>query len=349
MRPAWLTARPPVNNRRRLLMSLAALMAAGSAACASQAPQLASIQSRGYLLCGVEAGVAGFAEVDATGRYAGLDVDVCRAVAAAIFRQSDRVQFIEASSADDLLHRKSADIVSRRLTWSLTREGLGLLFGPVIFYDGQGFIVAKRLHVNSARQLGGIEICVQAGTLFEAQLTSYFAASGLELRKLLIVPADDPARALASGRCLAYTADVSALGALRSHLPNRDDFDILTDQVSKEPLAPVVRAGDVALFQILRWTLYATMSAEELGVTSTNVDQGLHSRDPEVRRLLGVVPGNGRALGLDERWAYHVIKSVGNYGEIFDRNLGARSAIKLERGLNRLWTAGGLIFAPPLR
>ena len=349
MRPAWLTARPPVNDRRRLLMSLAALMAAGCAACASQAPQLASIQSRGYLLCGVEAGVAGFAEVDATGRYAGLDVDVCRAVAAAIFRQSDRVQFIEASSADDLLHRKSADIVSRRLTWSLTREGLGLLFGPVIFYDGQGFMVAKRLHVNSVRQLGGIEICVQAGTPFESQLTAYFSASGLELRKILIVSADDPARALASGRCLAYTADVSALGALRSDLPNRDDFDILTDQVSKEPLAPVVRHGDDQWDDIVRWVVYALIDAEEKGITSKNVDDKLKSDDPNVKRMLGVTPGMGKALGLDEKWAYNEIKLVGNYGEIFDRNLGKDTELKFERGLNDLWTHGGLMYAMPIR
>jgi general L-amino acid transport system substrate-binding protein len=320
-----------------------------SVACVSRGSSLGPVKARGQLRCGVEVGVAGFADVDASGRYAGLDVDVCRAVAAAIFGDPDRVRYLQASSVDELLHQRTVDIVSRRLTWSLTREGLGLLFGPVMFYDGQGFLIAKRLDVRSPRQLERVDICVDAGTLFEAHLASYFSANGLELRKVLIRSAADRVRALASGECRAYTADVSELGALRSHLPNGRDFDILPDLISKEPLAPVVRAEDVALFQVLRWTLFATINAEELGVTATNVDQMLSSRDPDVRRLLGVVPGNGHALGLDERWAYHVIKSVGNYGEMFDRDVGARSAVKLERGLNRLWTAGGLIFAPPLR
>jgi general L-amino acid transport system substrate-binding protein len=338
-----------IRNWQSAILVALAVMAAACSSASSHDGQLASIKARGYLACGVEPGVAGFAEVDAANHYTGLDVDVCKAVAAAIFGRPDQVRYVQASSVDDFLRRKDVDIVSRRLTWSLTRESLGLLFGPVIFYDGQGFLVAKQLHVSSAKQLDGTEICVGPGTPFESRLASYFSANRLALEKVLIKSADDVSSALKSGRCHVYTADVSELGALRSRLPHSGDFDILPEQISKEPLAPVVRKEDLGLFEVLRWTIFATIRAEELGIVSTNVDEMLGSHDPEVQVLLGVVPGNGQALGLDEKWAYNVIKSVGNYGEIFERNVGANSPIRLERGLNALWTEGGLIYAPPLR
>ena len=313
------------------------------------AERLPTVKQRGHLICGISTGIDGFSSVDPTGRHIGLDVDICRAVSAAIFGDPEKVRYVEASSVDDFLRSKEIDIVSRRLTWSLAREGVGLLFGPVTFYDGQGFLVSRRLHANEATQLSGKTICVDAGTIFESNLSSYFTAQRLVLNKRLINSPGDIAGSLAGGSCDAYTADLSALGAIRSRLPNRDEFEILPGEISKEPLAQVVREADVDLFKILRWTVFATIDAEELGVTSENVDRMTSSQNAEVKRLLGVTPGNGRALGLNERWAYDVIKTVGNYGEIFDRNLGSKSSIQLDRRLNRLWTAGGLIYAPPLR
>ena len=313
------------------------------------AGRLATIKQRGHLVCGLSTGVDGFSSIDATGRHIGLDVDICRAVSSAIFGDPERVRYVEASSVDDFLQSKETDIVSRRLTWSLAREGLGLLFGPVTFYDGQGFLVARRLHANETTQLSGKTICVDAGTVFESNLSSSFAAQGLVLNKRLTNSRGEIAGALADGLCDAYTADISELGSIRSHLPRRDDFEILPARISKEPLAQVVRQQDADLYQVLRWTVFAMIDAEELGIASDNVDRMTSSQNSEVKRLLGVTPGNGKALGVSERWAYDVIKRVGNYGEVFDRNVGSKSSIQLERGLNRLWTAGGLIYAPPLR
>jgi general L-amino acid transport system substrate-binding protein len=315
--------------------------------------RLDKIQRRGSLGCGVEPVVAGFAGTDAQGRYRGLDIDICRAVAAAIFGAADKVTFVPALSVAAFLGNDDIDVVSRRLTWELQREAsLGLLFGPVTFYDGQGFLVARRLGVTDPRQLAGKPICVTGGTNFELTLGDWFEARRLDLKKTVIeagatfgVVAD----ALAAGRCAAYTADVSDLGAIRSMTPRSGDFDILAEQISKEPLAPLVRQDDPQFFTIVRWTVFALINAEELQVTSQNADMMRNSRDVEVQRLLGVLPGNGKALGLDEGWALHAIKAVGNYGEIFDRNVGRDSPIKLDRGLNRLWNAGGLMYAPPLR
>jgi general L-amino acid transport system substrate-binding protein len=336
-------------NATRILLAGLVLLGSACAQRASAGGRLSVIRQRGYLVCGVAPGVAGFSDIDASGHHIGLDVDICRALSASIFGAPDKVTYVQASSVEDFLRSNEIDVVSRRLTWSLTREGIGLLFGPVTFYDGQGFLVSRRLGVKNVRQLSGTAICVEAGTSYEFNIGSYFSANELELKKIPITSRDEIALALAEGRCQAYTADVSELGSLRSKLASHDDFDILTEQISKEPLAQVVRQEDVAFFEILRWTVFAAISAEELGITSSNVDQMSTSQNPDIRRLLGVIPGNGKALGLDERWAYHVIKHLGNYGEIFDRNVGSRSPINLRRGLNNLWTAGGLIYAPPLR
>jgi general L-amino acid transport system substrate-binding protein len=292
--------------------------------------------------------VAGFARVDDQGRYSGFDVDVCRAVSAAIFGTPDHVRYQHTSSVEQFQRTPDIDLVSRRLTWSLQREGMGLLFGPVMFYDGQGFLVPSRLPAQKLRQLSNARICVVAGGLSESNLTTYFRSHNLTLRKILIQTAQLEAEFTAA-RCDAFTADVSELGSLRSGMRKPDTFRILSEQISREPLAQLVRATDVDLFDVLRWTIFAMINAEELGVTSGNVAAMAKSGNPDVRRLLGVTPGNGKALGLDEAWAYHIVETVGNYGEVYERNVGTGSAIKLSRGVNALWSAGGLMFAPPLR
>jgi general L-amino acid transport system substrate-binding protein len=299
-------------------------------------------------VCGVAPGVAGFAQVDGQGRYRGLDIDVCRAISAAIFGTPDTVRYERASSVEQFQQTPDIDLVSRRLTWSLQREGMGLLFGPVTFYDGQGFLVPGKLQAQQIVQLSNVPVCVTAGGLSESNLTIYFRSHKLALQKRLIQASQVEAE-LSAGHCAAYTADVSELGSLRTAMQKPGDYRILAEQISREPLAQLVRNTDVDLFGVLRWTIFAMISAEELGVTSGNVAQMAKSADPDVRRLLGVTPGNGKALGLDEAWAYNVIKTVGNYGEVYERNVGMGSPIKLPRGVNALGSSGGLMFAPPLR
>ena len=338
-------------NLARLALATLAVGLMGSTAEAG--PRLKSIQRQGYLTCGVAPGVAGFAETDGQGHYHGLDIDICRALSAAIFGLPDKVRFVPAVSVAKFRRSRDIDVVSRRLSWELRREApLDLLFGPVMFYDGQGFLVSKALAATSVRQLSGAPICVATGTTFEFNVASYFGANRLALEKVLLDSPDkfdDIAAALTSGRCRAYTADVSELGAIRSRLSRSADFDILPEQITKEPLAQLVRDDDAQFFDILRWTVFSLISAEELGITSANVDEMLESDNADIRRLLGVAPGNGKALGLDDKWAYHIIKSLGNYGELFERHVGRSSPIGLDRGLNRLWTQGGLMYAPPLR
>ncbi len=334
---------------RRTLAVVVASVAVLTAVSGEAGPRLDRIRQRGTLVCGVAPGIAGFAEVDRNGRYSGLEVDVCRAVAAAIFGAADRVRYVQATSIQEFLQSPDVDIVSRRLTVSLTREAFGVMFGPVVFYDGQGFLVSNAVNAKTVRSLSGVPVCVDAGTPFEFILTQFFRTRGIDLKKVVLKSRDELAAALDSGRCRAFTADVSELGAIRSRMSRPADFAVLADYISKEPLAPLVRQDDLDFFNVVRWTFHAMVAAEELGIASTNVDQALKSEDADTKRLLGVAPGNGKALGLDERWAYHVIKDVGNYGEMFDKNVGARSAIKLERGLNNLASAGGLIYALPLR
>ena len=336
-----------ITGRLAVLAALAVAVLAGASPADAQG-RMQRIRQRGTVVCGVAPGVAGFARVDNRGRYSGLDVDVCRAVAAAIFGAPDSVRYEQASSVEQFQRTPDIDLVSRRLTWSLQREGMGLLFGPVMFYDGQGFLIPARLAARQVRQLSNARICVVAGGLHESNLTTYFRLHALTLQKRLIQTAQLEAE-LSAGRCDAFTADVSELASLRSGMRKPDEFRILTEQISKEPLAQLVRASDVDLFDVLRWTIFAMIAAEELGVTSANVAEMAKSGNPDVRRLLGVTPGNGKALGLDEAWAYNVVKTVGNYGEVYDRNVGMGSPIKLPRGVNALSSAGGLMFAPPLR
>lgn len=314
----------------------------------SAASRLEQIRARGVVTCGVGPGVPGFSEVDNQGRYSGFDVDICRALSAAIFGQPDRVRYVIAATIQDFLKSSDIDVVSRRLTWTLTREGLGVLFGPIVFYDGQGFLVPRKLNVKGAADLAGATVCVLANSEHDANLTSYLTTSRLAVKKIPVADASEGRASLTSNRCRAYSDDVSVLGGMRSALPSPEDFEILQEQITKEPLAQLVRQDDVQFFNILRWTIFATIEAEELGVTSTSVEGMLKSTDPRIRNLL-VAGETGKALGLDAKWTYSVIRALGNYGEIFERNVGSGSRIKLARGLNRLWNAGGLIYAPPLQ
>ena len=338
-------------NGRLLVRAAAATLALSICSTSPLRAQsrLDLVRERGALVCGVTPGVLGFAAVDDRGRYSGLDVDVCRAFAAAIFGTPDKVRFVAAGTVDAFLRSKEVDLVSRRLTWSLQREGLGLLFGPVTFYDGQGFMVPRGGKVKTPRDLANARICIVPGTVTEYNLNTYFQSRNLPIRKVLLKSHDQAETEFSAGRCDALTADLSELGSIRSTMAKRDGFEILPELISKEPLGPIVRQDDDRFFNVLRWTVFALIAAEELGITSANVAEKTGSADLDVKRFLGVVPGNGRALGLDEAWAANVIKAVGNYGEMFERNVGMQSPIRLERRLNGLWTDGGLMYAPLLR
>jgi general L-amino acid transport system substrate-binding protein len=332
-------------------LSAACLLVLAALGCAHQAEagRLEQIRARGYLGCGVFPGVAGFATVK-DGRYSGFDTDICRAVAAAIFGSPDKIKFTEVASVDTFRKTPALDMVVRRLTWTLSRESpLGLMFGPIVYYDGQGFLVPKSAGVASAKQLTGKRICVDPGEGWDGNLRRYSQANQLDLKSILAPSRAAGEERFFGGHCDAYSADKTMLGAIRADAPQPHDFEILPEQISKEPLAPLVRQGDDRFFEVVRWTIFALIEAEELGVTSRNIDEKRMSTDPDTRYLLGVIPGNGKALGLSEHWAADSIAAVGNYGELFDRNVGSASTIGLDRGFNRLWKDGGLMYAPPLR
>jgi general L-amino acid transport system substrate-binding protein len=335
--------RPSVST---LLIAAVLSVSCGGGASASR---VSRIRQRGFLVCGVFPGIAGFARVDREGHYTGFDVDMCRAVAAAILGAADRIRYEPVASLELLRRSNDIDMVSRRLTWSLRREGMHVLFGPVTFYDGQGFLVPERRAAGGAAALAGVPVCVAEGSEHDVTLTAYFRRHQIALEKVGVADGAAAGRALAEGRCQAFSADVSELASVRSTMANPRGFRILADRISREPLAQLVRQEDVDLFNILRWTVFAMIAAEERGVSSANVSEMAASDDPEIGRLLGTSPGNGPALGLDEEWARHVIAEVGNYGEVFERNLGMSTPLAMERGLNALWTRGGLLFAPPLR
>jgi general L-amino acid transport system substrate-binding protein len=325
------------------------VLATSSCAQHAEAGRLEQIKARGYLGCGVFPGVAGFATVK-DGRYSGFDTDICRAVAAAIFGTPNKIKFTEVASVDMFRKTPALDMVVRRLTWTLSRESpLGLMFGPIVYYDGQGFLVPKSAGVTSARQLIGKRICVDPGEGWDGNLRRYSEAKQLDLKSILVPSRAAGEERFFGGQCDAYSADKTMLGAIRVDAAQPHDFDILPEQISKEPLAPLVRQGDDRFFEVVRWTIFALIEAEELVVTSRNIDEKRISPDPDTQYLLGTIPGNGRALGLSEHWAADAIAAVGNYGELFDRNVGSASAIGLDRGLNNLWTDGGLMYAPPLR
>jgi general L-amino acid transport system substrate-binding protein len=331
----------------------AAGVAVALGSTAQAGPTLDKVKAAGQISCGVPTGIAGFAAPDSQGRWAGFDVDVCRALSAAIFGAADKVRYVPLTAQQRFtaLQSGEVDLLSNNTTNTLQRDTeLGLNFAPVVFYDGQGFMVAKKLGVKSAKELGGATICVQPGTTTELNLADYFRANKMEFKPVVIEKRDEALNAFFSGRCDVFTGDSSALNADRlSQAPNPDDYVILPERISKEPLAPVVRHGDDQWDDIVRWVVYALIEAEERGITSKNVDDMAKSDDPNVKRMLGVTPGMGKALGLDEKWAYNEIKLVGNYGEIFDRTLGKDTELKFERGLNDLWKRGGLLYAMPIR
>src|SRR6266581_600226 len=314
---------------------------------------LDTVKARGALICGIGQGTAGFMLQDSQGKWIGLDVDVCRAVAAAIFGDSEKVKYVPLSSQQRFtaLQSGEVDMLSNNTTITLTRDtALGLDFTAVTYYDGQGFMVNKKLGVKTAKELNGATVCVAPGTTTELNLADYFRANKMTFKPVVIEKVDDLLAAFFSGRCDVYTSDASALASYRSgRASNPDDYIILTERISKEPLAPVVRHGDDQWHDVVDWVIYALIEAEEKGITQKNVDDMLKTDDPGIKRMLGVTPGLGKALGLDEKWAYNAIKGVGNYGEIFDKHLGLTSPLKLERGYNNLWTKGGLIYAMPIR
>jgi general L-amino acid transport system substrate-binding protein len=313
---------------------------------------LDQVKKRGFLLCGSNPGLAGFGLPDDNGNWTGFDIDFCRAIAAAIFDDPNRVKFIPLTSKDRFtaLQSGEVDVLARNTTWTLSREtGQGFLFAGITYYDGQGFIVRKKTNVNSALELAGASICVQQGTTTELNLADFFRANGMKYEPVVFATVDEAVRAYDSGRCDAYTTDVSGLYIEQAKLTDPDQHVVLPEIISKEPLGPVVRQGDDQWFNLVKWTNFAMINAEELGVTSKNIDEKAKSEVPDIRRFLGFEGNFGEGLGLTPNWAYRIIKHVGNYGEAFDRNLGEGSKLKIKRGINAIWTKGGLHYAPSIR
>jgi general L-amino acid transport system substrate-binding protein len=331
-------------------LALAALLAPGAALAGKT---LDAVKARGEVVCGVNTSAPGFSNVDSQGRWVGLDVDQCRAVAAAVLGDAAKVKFVPLNSQQRFAALQSGeiDILSRNTTWTLTRDAsLGIVFTGINYFDGQGFMVPRKLKVDSARKLGGATICVQAGTTSEKNVADYFLANGLKYKSVVFDTAEAIQAAFFAGRCQAYTTDMSDLAGARTKTARPDDYVILPEVVSKEPLGPAVRRGDDEWFQIVRWSLFAMLEAEEMGLTQATVDQArAGSKDPGVQRLLGTSEDTGKLLGLDKEWAYRIVKGVGNYGESFERNLGPATPLALPRGVNRLWSKGGLMYAPPVR
>lgn len=336
---------------RRLAMGIG--LALGWTLSAQAGPTLDAVRARGTVICGVNQGVAGFSAPDSRGEYRGLDADFCRALAAALFGDPAKVRFVATSSQNrfTILQSGEVDVLARNATQTLMRDtALGLNMAGVNFYDGQGFLVRRSSGVTSARELDGATICTQPGTTSELNLADYFRANNIRMTPVLIERPDEFVAAYNSGRCDAMTQDASQLASYRATaLPDPDNHILLPERISKEPLGPMVRHGDDQWFDIVKWVLAGLIEAEELGITQANVEEKLRDPSPVVQRALGVNPGFGRALGLDERWLFNAIRAVGNYGEIFERHLGRGSPIGLPRGMNDLWTRGGLMYALPLR
>jgi general L-amino acid transport system substrate-binding protein len=328
--------------------SVVTALMAGSAGAAT----LDAVKEKGYVNVGVSGKVIGFSAPDASGKWTGLDVDFGRAVAAAVFNDPEKARFtpVAFKEAFTALQSGEIDILSRNTTWTYQRDTkLGLEFVGTIFYDGQGFMVKKSLGVKSAADLNGASVCTQAGTTTELNLSDYFVSKKMTFKPVVYESADEATVIYDSGRCDVYTTDTSGLAARRSTLGNPKDHLILPEIISKEPLGPAVRQGDQQWSDITRWVLFALINAEELGITSQNVDEMMKSTNPAIQRFLGVDANYGEYMGLSRDWAYRIIKHVGNYGELFERNVGPTTALGLERGVNALWTKGGLMYAPPIR
>ncbi len=337
---------------RLLKLAVIVTVALFAVSTLAMAGTLQDVRAKGFVQVGVNGGVFGFSMPDKKGVWKGLDVDTAKAIAAAVFGDANKVKFVPLTAVQRLpaLQSKEIDVLCRNTTATLTRDTTnGLNFTHVNFYDGQGFLVPKKLGVKSAKELDGATVCVLPGTTTELNAADYFRSHGMKWKPVVIEQTSELNKAFFAGRCDCLTSDSSQLAAQRSVAPNPDDYVLLPEIISKEPLAPVVRHGDDQWYDIVNWTVMALIQAEELGITSKNVDEKLKSKDPRVKRFLGVTPGLGKALGLDDKWAYNIVKQVGNYGEIFDRNVGPDTPLKLERGLNALWTKGGLMYAWPFR
>jgi general L-amino acid transport system substrate-binding protein len=327
-------------------------LAAMSNSVSAQQKTLDAVKQRGQLACGVHTGLPGFGAADEKGVWAGLDVDYCKATAAAVLGDANKVRFVPTTPKERFTALQSGeiDLLSRTTTWTIARDSsLGLSFAGVNYYDGQGFMVKKSANIKSAKELAGATICVQTGTTTELNLADFFRTNNLQYKPVVFEKLDEALRAYGAERCDSYTTDASGLYAVRLQMAKPDDHMVLPDIISKEPLGPLVRQGDSQWFTIIKWVHFALLNAEEFGVTQANVDQMLGSANPDIKRLLGKEGDFGKGLGLDNDWAYKIIKQVGNYGESFERNVGAGSRIKIERGLNKLWNKGGLQYAPPIR
>jgi len=334
--------------------TIAAVLALTFVGAAHAGKTLDAIKQRGQLVCGVNPSLPGFAAADSQGNWAGLDVDVCKAVAATVLNDASKIKWVplNASQRFAALQSGEVDVLSRNTTWTLTRDAsLGLHFTGVTYYDGQGFMVTKKSKITSAKQLKGATVCVQSGTTTEKNLTDYSKAASLSIKPVVFETQEATNKAYFAGRCQAYTTDASGLASVRNkEAGNPEDHVILPELISKEPLGPSVRRGDDEFFAIVKWVVFALIEAEEYGVTQANVDQlKADSKDPVIQRILGTSEDTGKLLGLDKDWAYRAIKATGNYGEIFERNVGPKSALKLPRGANNLWSKGGFMYAPPVR
>jgi general L-amino acid transport system substrate-binding protein len=341
--------------RGGLLIGLAVAVAVAATAIAYERYDTRTLKRtvrRGEVLCGVNAGLPGFSIPDDKGNWTGFDVDFCRAVAAAIFDDPKKARFVplDASERFKELQSRKVDILSRNSTWSMSREtSYDLYFPAVAYYDGEGFMLPRARNIDSALNLDGSKVCVQSETTTQLNLADYFRANNMKYQEMKFAKLDEVIKAYDSGQCDTLTADVSQLYALRLNLGKPGDHVILPDVISKEPLAPVVRQRDDDWMMIVKWTLYAMINAEELGITSSNIDEALKSKKPDVMRLVGTEGAYGEALGLTKDWAVRIIRHVGNYGEIYERNVGSGSKLKIPRGLNQLWSAGGIQYAPPIR
>ncbi len=342
---------PGATRHRLRPLRLAALLA-GLAILPAAAGTLDRVKQRGTLECGVSEGLYGFSEKDAQGRWSGFDVDFCRAVAAAVLGDPAKVNFtpLSAGRRFEALRQGQVDLLSRNSSWTLAREAeLGLAFAGVTYHDGQGFMVPRALGVDSALALDKAKVCVEAGTTTQLNLGDFFRANSMAYEEKAFPGAAEALAAFQSGQCNVLTRDQSALYAERLKLPKPGDAVILPDVISKEPLGPVTRSDDFPWFTIVKWVNFALVNAEELGVSAANADAALASAKPDVRRLTGAEGGFGKALGLDDAWAIRAVRAAGNYAEIYERNLGVNSRLGIPRGLNQLWSMGGVLYAPPMR
>jgi len=337
-------------KRVSLVFSLA--LAASLSAQGAHAQALKTVKDRGMLSCGVSGGLPGFSNPDDKGNWTGLDVDVCRGIAAAIFDDPTKVKFVPLSAKDRFTALQSGeiDVLSRNTTWTLSRDtSLGANFTGVSYYDGQGFLAKKSLKVNSALELNSASVCVQTGTTTEQNLADYFKGNNMKYEVIAFADANETVKAYESGRCDVFTSDVSQLYAQRLKLANPADHVVLPEVISKEPLGPMVRHGDDQWFDIVKWVLFAMVDAEELGVNQKNVDEMAKSDKPDLKRAFGTDGNLGEQLGLTKDWFARIVKAVGNYGEVYDRNVGTGSKLQIARGLNQLWNKGGIQYAPPIR